>query len=73
MPKMRIQFDGGGELTIEREGQKLIQHIAAEVFRLREKPEAIGHWRAEDMHRIFVPSSVVSIQLEGVEPEFKLR
>jgi hypothetical protein len=73
MAKMRIHFEGGGELTIEREGQKLIRHIAGEIFLLREKPGAIGHWRAEDQHWIFIPASVVAIELEGVDSDFKLR
>ncbi len=73
MPAITIHFEGGGELKIEREGQKLIRHIAAEIFILRDKPEAVAHWRAEDKHWIIAPGKVVAIELTGVDPDFKLR
>ena len=73
MPAMTIHLEGGGEITIEREGQQLIRHIAGEIFLLRDKPEAVGHWRTDDNHWIIIPSKVVAIELAGVDPGFKLR
>jgi hypothetical protein len=73
MPTMTIRFEGGGELTIEREGERLIRHIATEVLLLREKSDAVGHWRAGRRHWIFAPSKVVALELDGIAEDFKLR